>query len=164
MVKTRIARSYDLQPVNLLDALKNCEKIVYEMFPSKVIDINLSRFNSAIHIKADSLFHQLILNLLTNAVKNDSEQSVTIEIEYRRINDQKCHLSVSDRGKGIKPEERKGIFNRYTQFRHSGEGSGLGLFIVKTLVERYKGKIWIESRDEGDYTKGTRFVIELEVI
>jgi signal transduction histidine kinase len=164
MMKTRVTRAYDLQPVNLLEVVKSCNKDVKEMFPLKDIEIKMVNIDSRIHVRADSLFQQLILNLLTNAVKNDINENIIIDIEYKSVSERICHLRISDRGKGIDPMERKGIFNRYTQFRKRGKGSGLGLFIVKTLVERYEGKIWIESRVTNDYINGTVFIIELQVL
>ena len=70
-------------------------------------------------------------------------------------------ISISDQASGIPPEQRDGIFDRYTEFRKSGKGSGLGLHIVKKLVERYEGRIWIESRLPENYKLGTTLKIEL---
>ena len=41
------------------------------------------------------------------------------------------------------------------------KGSGLGLYIVKSLVESFKGRVWVEDRVEGDYMKGCRFIVIL---
>ena len=67
-----------------------------------------------------------------------------------------------DYGKGIKPEERENLFEKYKSTDKFRKFSGLGLFIVKTLVERYGGEISVESRVADDYTKGTTFIIEFE--
>ena len=63
-------------------------------------------------------------------------------------------VTVSDYGKGIPDSMKKELFNR---FYSKAKGSGLGLSIVKTLVERYKGKIWIGDRVYEDYKQGTIF-------
>ncbi|MCG3259893.1 MAG: HAMP domain-containing histidine kinase, partial [Candidatus Heimdallarchaeota archaeon] len=75
--------------------------------------------------------------------------------------ERKCFLSITDYGKGISPEERKSILNRLEKKNVNKSISGLGLHIVKTLVERYKGRFWIKSRDIDDYSKGTIFKIGL---
>ncbi|MFX1538641.1 MAG: sensor histidine kinase, partial [Promethearchaeota archaeon] len=132
------------------------------LFPTKKIEIKV-KAPSRSCILADSLFDGLILNLLTNVVKNDPHEIVKIEIELKpKKEGKKCLLIITDYGTGIAPEQRKRIFERFTEFRKKGQGSGLGMFIVKTLVERYRGNIWIESRVPNDYTQGTRIMIELQ--
>ncbi|MCK5305479.1 MAG: HAMP domain-containing histidine kinase, partial [Candidatus Heimdallarchaeota archaeon] len=71
---------------------------------------------------------------------------------------------ISDYGKGIHPDSRDKIFTRFSKISEKSGGTGLGLFIVKKLIDRYKGKIWVESRDEIDYKKGSIFKIELDLI
>ena len=63
-------------------------------------------------------------------------------------------ITISDYGKGISDSMKKDLFER---FYSKAKGSGLGLSIVRTLVERYKGKIWVGDRVYQDYTKGTTF-------
>ena len=62
--------------------------------------------------------------------------------------------TVTDYGKGISDSMKKELFER---FYSKAKGSGLGLSIIKTLVERYKGKIWVGDRIYEDYTQGTTF-------
>ena len=63
-------------------------------------------------------------------------------------------VTVSDHGEGIPDSMKKELFNR---FYSKAKGSGLGLSIVQTLVERYKGKIWVGDRVYEDCTQGTAF-------
>lgn len=63
-------------------------------------------------------------------------------------------VTVSDYGKGIPNCMKKELFKR---FYSRATGSGLGLSIVRTLVERYKGKIWVGDRVYEDHRKGTSF-------
>ena len=124
--------------------------------------MNSDNINPAHKVKADSLFELMILNILTNATKNDPKDDVLIDISTKDIASKNILLSISDHGQGISLDEREGIFERYGEFRKKGKGSGLGLFIIKTLVERYNGKVWIENTVAGDYRKGTTFKIELQ--
>jgi signal transduction histidine kinase len=54
-------------------------------------------------------------------------------------------IVVSDTGCGLSPEEREHLFEKYRLARHKADGSGLGLYICKTLVEANQGRIWMDS-------------------
>ena len=70
-------------------------------------------------------------------------------------------MLIIDHVIGIPSEKRIGIFDRYSQFRSEGKGSGLGLFIVNTLISNYKGSIEIMNTVAEDFSKGTTFVLTL---
>jgi len=60
-------------------------------------------------------------------------------------NHREVEIVVSDTGCGLSPEEREHLFEKYRLARHHTDGSGLGLYICKTLVEANQGRIWMES-------------------
>ncbi|MFW9997825.1 MAG: PAS domain S-box protein [Candidatus Odinarchaeota archaeon] len=162
LMKQYLSYTYELNPVNVLQSInKVSNTIVDEIFPGKKIEIN-NQIPPQLFVVGDSLLEQLFLNLIINAVKNDYHETVELDIKAEWKKESKsCIISLTDHGKGIPPERRPGLFERFTEFRKKGQGSGLGLFIVKTLVDRYQGKIWIEDRIPGDHTSGTCFKIEL---
>ncbi|MCG3220590.1 MAG: PAS domain S-box protein [Candidatus Heimdallarchaeota archaeon] len=161
LMQRDIQIEHEFRPVSLLESFENSKEILQDLFIDKEIQLSLENITPEHKIIADMLFEQLILNLLTNAVKFDERKKVKIEISYEGKKDNTCILSIMDKGKGIHPDERESIFERFSHFKKYGEGMGLGLFIVKTLVDRYNGEIWIESREEKDYTKGSVFNIKL---
>jgi signal transduction histidine kinase len=75
-----------------------------------------------------------------------------------------CLASVEDNGQGIPDDLKRRIFNRQLEGTARTERIGLGLYIVKTLVDSYGGKVWVEDRVKGDHTKGARFVVMLPAI
>jgi signal transduction histidine kinase len=89
-----------------------------------------------------------VLNLLDNAVKY-SKESVQIEVEVGRDGDGQAHLRVSDHGVGMTRAHIAFIFNRFyrigAEVRRSRPGTGLGLFIVKSVVKAHRGTIAAES-------------------
>ena len=133
------------------------------MFPNQILDVHYSGTEEKCIISADLLCEQLFMNIISNSVKNDHRETVRIEINITKVNSSRCRISISDYGKGIKPEERENLFEKYKSTDKFRKIAGLGLFIVKTLVERYGGKIWVESRIADDYTKGTTFTIEFDI-
>ncbi|WP_242346098.1 hybrid sensor histidine kinase/response regulator [Anaeromyxobacter terrae] len=102
--------------------------------------------------------HRILANLVSNAAKA-SPRKGTIELAARRRGGEAL-FTVSDEGPGIALEEQTLIFERYWRGRESGvHGVGIGLSIVKTLVERHGGKVWVESKPG----EGARFSFTLPV-
>ena len=110
-----------------------------------------------INVIAEDLLEEIFINLFSNSVKytDSSEVKIDVLIKDYFIGELKYWMiTVSDHGKGIQDLMKKDLFER---FYSKAKGSGLGLSIVKTLVERYKGKIWVGDRVYEDYTQGTTF-------
>lgn len=161
LLKLKESKDYDYQPINFEKTILKAENLTKELYPKKKIEIKKINFDQNFLLKADILFEQLIINLLTNVVKSDARDIVRIEIQLEECEDGECIISISDYGCGIPEKERESIFDRYSEFRKRGKGSGLGLFIVKNIIDRYKGKIWLENRVKEDFTKGTVFKIKI---
>jgi signal transduction histidine kinase len=109
------------------------------------------------NIIAEDLVEEVFINLFSNSVKytDTSEVNIDVLIKDYFIGEAKYWMvTISDYGKGIPDSMKRDLFER---FYSKAKGSGLGLSIVRTLVERYKGKIWVGDRVYEDYTKGTTF-------
>lgn len=99
-------------------------------------------------------------NLLDNAVKyGGAEPSVDVGL---RVIGEEAHVSVSDNGPGIPRKLRRRIFGRFVrlglELEREKPGTGLGLYIVRTLVRRLRGAVYVHDRDPGP---GTVFVVTL---
>jgi light-regulated signal transduction histidine kinase (bacteriophytochrome) len=90
--------------------------------------------------------HHLFQNLLGNAIKYRSERPFEIALEASREKNVWV-FTVRDNGIGIEPEDYDRIFEMFRRGRNNGvrEGNGLGLATCKGIVERYNGRIWVES-------------------
>jgi len=109
--------------------------------------------------KGDSLqINQVFSNLLDNAIKYvDSERSSVINISGYRDKNQSVYC-IKDNGLGIAPEYQDKIFEIFHQLEPDRfKGEGMGLTIVNKIIERHKGKIWVES----ELGKGCKFFVSL---
>lgn len=108
---------------------------------------------------------QIIINLLTNAVKFTKEGSVSLKVRALDRNDGKSDIQfeVIDTGIGLSPEGITHLFEKYTQAESSTTreygGTGLGLNISKQLIELMNGRIWVES-EEGE---GSTFFVMVKL-
>lgn len=93
---------------------------------------------------------QILINLITNAIKFTSEGSIRFGYELRG---REIYFYVSDTGCGIPEDKLQGIFGRFVKLNNFKQGTGLGLSICQTLVEHMKGNIGVVS-EEG---KGSTF-------
>lgn len=104
-----------------------------------------------------------IANLIDNAVKY-SGTSVAVTVETATVDDKFVSVRVRDQGPGIQKSELKRIFRRF--YRAPGQlaarvkGTGLGLFIVRSVAKRHGGRAWAESEGPG---RGSTFVLELPI-
>ncbi|WP_424356731.1 sensor histidine kinase [Methanocella sp. MCL-LM] len=69
--------------------------------------------------------------------------------------------TIEDNGCGIPDDRKTAIFEQLKRGRTKAKGNGLGLFIVRTLVESFGGSVYVVDRVPGDYTKGSKFIVTL---
>jgi len=111
---------------------------------------------------------QVVTNLLSNALRYSSEgDSISVSIGKDNESgkrDGQLLVSVADTGQGISEEDLPHIFDRYYRGAQKNEkrvgGSGIGLTVVKELVEAHKGKVWVTSAEN----KGSRFLFTLPAV
>lgn len=96
-------------------------------------------------------FEQVITNLLSNAIKHHDRTEGCIRFSSRIVDQDWLEFCVKDDGPGIDPKFHQRIFNMFQTLkpRDEVEGSGMGLALVKKIIEQYEGKIRIESEGRG---------------
>ena len=122
-----------------------------------------SRENDAIIIEADkSRLCQVVYNLLSNAIKFTNDGSITVIVE-RKDNDNNIVVSIKDTGTGIHPEMLPKLFTKFATKSQTG-GTGLGLFISKSIIEAHGSKMWAENNNTitgNKKEKGATFTFSL---
>ncbi|MBV9177296.1 MAG: sensor histidine kinase [Nitrososphaeraceae archaeon] len=132
------------------------------------IDVNLtavykdSKHEGPIFVEADKgRMTQVIYNLLSNAFKFTKEGTISITVEKK---DSQAIVSVEDTGEGINSELLPSLFSKFAA--KSYQGTGLGLFISKSIVEAHGGRIWAENNSNAakdGKEKGATFHFSLPV-
>ena len=118
-----------------------------------------------LHVRADpGRLRQVLLNISINALKYSPPPTpIAFAAQIATDSHSTVIISVTDRGKGIAPQDQSRVFQRFVRLERdrssSTPGSGLGLYISYRLIEAMGGKIWIES--QGIAGEGTTFHIQL---
>ncbi|OGM06696.1 hypothetical protein A2129_01390 [Candidatus Woesebacteria bacterium GWC1_42_13] len=119
-----------------------------------------SRIDDLIYIDVDKI-NEVVANLVSNAVKYTENGFVKIKVS--NPSEGVIRLEVNDSGPGISQEEQRLLFRKFYRVESTAGktvGSGLGLYICKLLVEKFSGKIGVES----DLDKGSTFWFELTTV
>ncbi|MGB9609232.1 MAG: sensor histidine kinase, partial [Minisyncoccia bacterium] len=106
-------------------------------------------------------FAQVIQNLIDNALKYTKQGFVRVGLNKK---DNNILICVKDSGIGISKELQANLFNQFVReqsIKKEIQGTGLGLYIAKYIIENHKGKIWAESEGEN---KGSQFCIEIQLL
>lgn len=146
-IKSRVDFKEVLEQVkfDLQDTIDNAHAMIYD-FLTEATFINFSRKN----------LRSILFNLLSNAIKYASpDRKPEIIIRTSKVRENLILLEVEDNGLGISPNDQEKVFSMYERIHKHIEGSGVGLNIVKRIVENNGGRIELESQ-EG---KGSKFKI-----
>ncbi|MBK5274539.1 MAG: HAMP domain-containing histidine kinase [Desulfuromonadales bacterium] len=104
-----------------------------------------------------NVLKQILINLVMNALQAMEPVGGRLQVESRVLNSSEVCLVISDTGPGIAEESLKRIFEPYFTTKRPGEGTGLGLFVSRTLVENLGGRIEVQS----SLGEGTTFTVTL---
>jgi signal transduction histidine kinase len=160
-VKEGVFRS---QEVDVCEVIRDVQR-EFGAIPHKAITLNTNEYEQCL-VRANELLHDVFANLVSNAIKHTGDHTnIAINLDVIKDNDTRyCRVAVEDNGPGIPDEFKATIFSRTLKGTNKAKGTGLGLYLVKSLVDSYGGKVWVEDRVAGDYTKGARFVVLLPVV
>ncbi|MBU3013053.1 PAS domain S-box protein [Polaribacter vadi] len=138
----------DNDKVNLNDLVKN---LINTMYVPDIISINV--LNTLPIVQGDSVkFEQLFQNLIGNAIKFSDKENAFINVDFKDQGEF-YKFSVIDNGIGIENRHFDKIFKIFQSLKISEDSTGIGLSIVKKIIDIYKGEIWVES----ELGKGTTF-------
>lgn len=146
---------------NLTQLLASCLTDFQNRFPMRTFT---SECTDSVFVDADVFLLQMAINnLIDNAIKYSSKET-NIHVGLALSNASLCRLSIADEGKGISPENKQKIFEKFyrtgTEATQKSKGTGLGLYLVDRIVKAHHAKIFVEN----NHPKGTIFIVELKTV
>jgi len=153
---------FEFELVDIVKLLKDLVSTIQDRIRHEGFEIRMELENSLPSLKADSAaISQAISNLIDNAIKYSGGAKKIIVSAYKGV--QYLDIAVKDFGVGIKKEEIDKVFDRFyrggDELTRTIKGSGLGLTLVKQIVEAHSGSVHVES-NPGD---GSTFSIKLPI-
>jgi signal transduction histidine kinase len=148
------------EKVNINEKIQNVINDVRSQIhnPDK-LKIVFAEPKNPVYVEADKIrLYQTIANLLTNAIKFTKEGTISISADVKHNNNELI-ISVKDSGEGIHPVIMPRLFTKFAT--RSDMGTGLGLYISKSIIEDHGGRIWAENNPDG---KGATFGFSLPLL
>ena len=138
--------------VNINEKIRNVVKDIESQIHNPELKIAFFESKDPIYVKADKTrLYQVIANLLGNAIKFTKQGSISVSVDVNDNNNELV-ISVKDTGEGIHSDILPRLFTKFAT--RSEVGTGLGLFISKSIVEAHGGKMWAKNNSDG---KGATF-------
>jgi len=148
LTRMRMGDTIDMDHFSIAESIQKIWPNLENNANAKLIELNKTIDNSINLIYGNKFsFEELISNLILNAIKYTPEKG---KVNFKGVKQRKYfHFEVSDTGIGIPSDEKNKIFDEFYRAKnakkHSSEGSGTGLSLVKIIVGRHGGKIWVED-------------------
>jgi len=151
-----------LEKIEILKILKNTVSFVKKSYKDKNLVIQVDSVDENLFVKANDFLEDVFENLLINSIRHNKNLLIDINIgiskkQQNGINYLK--MEFLDNGVGIADNMKERIFKRGYSEEKSVYGMGLGLSLVRGIIETYNGKIWVEDKVKGDRSKGSNFIL-----
>ncbi len=160
-LENAVTKSSDIiRQVSVIRRIREIDKPLHGMDMDPVIrdvirhypDNRIVYQGSSVSAYADELIPEIFMNLIGNALKfGGKEATVSIQV---RPKGKLLEITVRDTGPGIPDTLKPVLFQRYKKGTSAKSGKGLGLYIVRMLVERYGGRVWVEDAESGHPDRG----------
>lgn len=154
----------NMGPIELGEVLKESAAAVLRESPDQKVKMDLKLGGNRYFVTGNELAGEMFTNILRNAVEYDPHKEVMVEVsigeffvDYMRY----WCVSVADNGIGIPDSKKTVVFGRFDSHEGALPASGLGLSMVRAIVEAFHGMVWVEDRVLGDHSKGSVFRVAL---
>lgn len=166
MAEVMLSAEEELRPVSLRSVLGSEVEEVQEAYPGASTEKTAI---PQVSVRANDMLDSVFRNLLKNAIQHNDKEIPKVTVSARK-RDGTVVVRIADNGPGVPDGQKEVIFGKNEKGLDS-HGTGIGLYLVKTLVESYGGDIWVEDRTDDslpedsagpeDGRDGAVFVVEL---
>ncbi len=154
-------RTTQIEIINFKDVVKDSLSLVQGRLDENKIEFNSDTNFPEVSIDKNKMV-RVVENLIDNSIKfMGSQNHPKIKVGYSGLKNMNHEFYVQDNGKGIPADKKQKVFIIFERLQSDVEGSGLGLAMVKKIVNNHQGRIWVESEGEN---RGTTFFFTLPQI
>ncbi|MFX1237030.1 MAG: PAS domain-containing protein [Promethearchaeota archaeon] len=151
-----------LKNVEICNILKKSIISAKAFRPNREYDIKVESISEEVMVRANDLLEDVFENILINAIKHNRNPQIEIKIRISketRNNINYVKMEFIDNGLGVNDDRKSNIFLRKISHNHKHYGMGLGLSLVKMIIENYHASVWVEDKIKGDYSQGSNFIL-----
>ena len=155
-----------LKRVDTKLVLNNAVKLIEHYKEKNKINIAIECQSDTCFVQANDFLIDVFENLLINAIIHNQNQIIEILIKIYSTTDygnRRLNFEFIDNGVGIPEYKKEIIFTRFKKESNSVSGMGLGLSLVKTILDKYNAKIKVKNKVKDDHTKGSIFLITFPI-
>jgi len=151
-----------VEEVDLFDYIQIAMYAVEEDFPWKKLTLETNIKKGEFKVAGHEYLHQVCFNIIHNSMSFDENMEVEVEVNAEQVDNLKMvRIEFIDKGPGVPDAAKEFIFRRTGSPDEQIVGRGLGLTLVDQIVRSLGGRIRVEDRIRGDYSKGAKFVLML---
>ncbi|MFX1452199.1 MAG: sensor histidine kinase, partial [Promethearchaeota archaeon] len=151
-----------LEFIEIIQILKDAVKFIHKSYPEKDLSIHIDSPIEKIFIQANELLLDLFENILINAIKYNVNPKIEILIKFsKQIKNETKFIKIEfiDNGVGVPDAMKERIFGGIAPRKDKVHGMGLGLLLVKRIINNFNGQIWVEDKIKGDPSQGSNFIL-----
>jgi len=150
------------EPVDLYSQMMTAGEMADQRVQDRSLDIQTTLKHGEVVVHADRFLLNALIEILSNSLMYDSRETVQVWISAVAERD-KAVVVIGDQGKGIPDDQKEKVLERYWRsiMKEDVHGKGMGLSVVKMVMDRYGGSIRIENRVPEDHKQGTKVIMEL---
>jgi signal transduction histidine kinase len=155
---------FDPVPIELMPMIKKALSGVILSFPEADIDFNINGPGKKVYIPAEPLLEEVFHNIFHNAAKYHDLITPKIDVNvFLNEGGKTVTVEITDRGKGIPDQMKSRLFSRADKAEEA-KHIGMGLSLVKVLLDRYDGTIEVKDRVPDNHSMGSKFIVILPVM
>ncbi len=155
-----------VQPIKIDETLRKSIEFIKKSYEDRHLHIQVDSTHVDFIVQANLFLQDVFENILINGVKYNENPNIDILIRISKVqidNKELIRMEFIDNGIGVPDDRKEIIFKKGNRKLKGKKGMGLGLSLVSKIISSFNGKIWVKDKIEGDYSKGSNFIVELPI-